>query len=127
MEAASPADLAALLAAGHPAVLDWIVGAARHLRRALVMLENLFDPDAIVVGGLLPDTVLDALLAATQPLLPAVGLAHPRTLPRLIRGTAGSTSPALGGAALPTFAGLVPSVALLHKETARTGAPVLQP
>jgi DNA-binding transcriptional ArsR family regulator len=31
------------------------------------------------------------------------------------------------GAARPTFAGLVPSVALLHKDTARPAAPVLQP
>jgi predicted NBD/HSP70 family sugar kinase len=127
VEAASPADLAGRRAARHPAVLDWIATAAPRLRRALVILENLFDPDALVVGGLLPDPVLDALLAATEPLLPAVGPAHARTVPRLIRGTAGSTSPALGGAALPTFAGLVPSVALLHQETARPAAPVLQP
>ncbi|MBS7705216.1 ROK family transcriptional regulator [Chelatococcus asaccharovorans] len=111
-EAGSP-DAAAeegarLFAARPDIVADWRQSAARYLRMAIATVENLFDPETIVVGGPLPPPELKALIAALEPLLPTVSLRKDRAQPRVMMGSAGRASPALGGATLPLFRGLTP-------------------
>jgi predicted NBD/HSP70 family sugar kinase len=119
LPAAGPADLADALAAGSPAMLAWLDEAAARLRQALATLENLLDPEAVVVGGQLPEAVADALLRRMEPLPPTVARRTGRATPRLLRAAAGASTPALGAAALPIFAGTAPSIALLRKDAAR--------
>ena len=48
----SPQALGRAYRAGERAVHRWLDDAARHLRIALTMIENLYDPATIVIGGL---------------------------------------------------------------------------
>lgn len=97
---ASPDAVATLHKAGHPAILAWIADAARLLAPVLAMLENLFDPETIVLGGGLPDGVIDALIDSLSPLPMSVSNRLVRTAPRIQRGATGRLTAALGAAAL---------------------------
>src|SRR5690606_25114823 len=80
---------------------NWIAMAADYLAPTVAMLENIFDPETIIFGGGLPDAVLDAVIAALEPLPVSVATRRDRTLPRVIRGQTGQLTAALGAAALP--------------------------
>ena len=118
-------DLAALAADGHPAMSAWIDSAAGHLRLALNAVENLLDPEAILIGGELPETISQALIDRLEPLMPSVSARRERSRPRLIKATAGIEATALGAAALPIFDTMSPSFSLLFK--AGNGAPDTRP
>lgn len=108
---AGPADaagLARLHIEGHPAVLAWIAQAGQLLSPVLAMLESLFDPETIVLGGALPDSVIDALILAAEPLPLSVARRGDRTVPRIQRGTTGQFTAALGAAALPLLDATAP-------------------
>lgn len=89
-----------LLAEGDAGLLDWLAQAARLLSPVIGTLENLFDPQTIVLGGALPDAILEALIARLE--LPAGSVARRagRSRPRVLRGALGRMTGALGGAAL---------------------------
>lgn len=94
---------------GHAAIVArWIGEAANHLRIAIANIENLLDPETIVIGGQVPEPVLEALIQAITPLPASVSQREGRQQPRLLTGRAGRNSPALGGATLPLFSGLTP-------------------
>ncbi len=38
-----------------PKLVAWLDEAAEHLRNALVTIENLFDPQVVILGGPVPD------------------------------------------------------------------------
>lgn len=80
---------------------DWIAMAADYLAPTVVMLENIFDPEAVIFGGGLPDSVLDAVIAQLDPLPVSVATRQQRTVPRVLRGQTGLLTAALGAAALP--------------------------
>ena len=105
--AAGSGDPAALMAAGHPAMLAWIDDAAAHLAPVVTMLENILDPVTVILGGELPDPVIDALIALMT-LGTSVANRRNRSLPRVIRGRTGQRIAALGAAALPFFDSIIP-------------------
>ncbi|MGP1397820.1 MAG: ROK family transcriptional regulator [Inquilinaceae bacterium] len=108
-------DLTAALAAGSPPLLAWLDEAADRLRVALATIENMLDPEAILIGGYLPDPLADALVARAAPLRPSVSDRRERRHPRLIRASAGADATALGAALLPIFDRMNPSFRLLFK------------
>jgi predicted NBD/HSP70 family sugar kinase len=110
-----PAVLMRALAAGDARMRAWLDEATTHLARAIVALENMLDPQTIVLGGTGPESVLDALAARLASLPRGLGDRPARVRPRLARGTAGRDTPALGAAALPVFEGMAPSFAVLAK------------
>lgn len=89
-----------LLEAGDPRLLAWLNMAAAALGRAIGMLENLLDPESVVLAGALPDAVLNDLIARLD--LPPGSVARrcTRSAPRVQRGTSGLLTAALAGAAL---------------------------
>lgn len=93
-------DLDRLHKQRNPHLLEWIQRAAPPLSQAIGIVENLFDPEAVILGGAMPDALLDDLIAALE--LPDVSVARreDRTLPRVLRGASGRMTAALGGAAL---------------------------
>lgn len=107
-EALDGGDVDAVIRDGDPRLDAWIQVAADKLVTVVGMLENLFDPEAIVFGGRLPDQVLDRLIAAIGPLPNSVSRRTGRSTPRLLRGTTGGLTPALGAAALPIFETVTP-------------------
>ncbi|WP_421693210.1 ROK family transcriptional regulator [Aestuariivirga sp.] len=82
----------------------WIEEAAPLLRNAVVTIENLFDPDTIVIGGIAEDEMLQELIAAAEPLPTSVADRKGRTEPRLMRSKSGLDA-VLRGAASLAFAG----------------------
>lgn len=106
-----PHLLASAFDAGDPRLGEWLDEAARHLRQAVAMVENLLDPETIVIGGIMPEPVMDALIARMLPLPSSVR--SDAQNPRLVKAQVGLETPALGAAALPLFNGLTPSFKLL--------------
>ncbi|MFO0993897.1 MAG: ROK family transcriptional regulator [Hyphomicrobiales bacterium] len=78
----------------------WFAEAAPLLRLAITMIENLFDPETIILGGLAHESVLKDLIAAAAPLHPSVGERRDRTAPRLMLSAQGEDSVLRGAAAL---------------------------
>jgi predicted NBD/HSP70 family sugar kinase len=114
--AAAGADPASLTDPSAPATAAWIARAAPELRRAICILENLFDPQSIVLGGNLPPPVLSALIAALHPLDPSIADTHDRRFPRVTAAALGPDGQAQGAAALPVFETLSPQPASLRKS-----------
>lgn len=107
-----PHLILAALQDGNPRLSEWLDLAAAYLRQAVATVENLLDPEAIVIGGIMPMGLLDELIARMQPL--ASSVRNGSAGPRLIKAQVGLETPALGAAALPLFNGLTPSFKLLN-------------
>ncbi|MCO5731217.1 ROK family transcriptional regulator [Rhizobium sp. SSA_523] len=97
------ADLDRLHADKHPVIMEWIEEAACHLGPMVAMLENILDPQTLIIGGTMPDRIIDALIAHMAPLPTSVASRRQRDLPRVIRGQTGQLTAALGAAAIPLF------------------------
>lgn len=89
-----------LLEAGDGRLLAWLNMAAAALSRAIGMLENLLDPESVVLAGALPDAVLNALISRLDLPPGSVARRATRSAPRVQRGTSGLLTAALAGAAL---------------------------
>ena len=100
--AVSAGDLGRLHAAGDATLLGWIDEAAAHLAPMIGILENILDPETVILGGDLPDAIIDAIIARLV-LETSVANRHDRSAPRVIRGRTGQMTAALGAAALPFF------------------------
>ncbi|WBU56249.1 ROK family transcriptional regulator [Paracoccus sediminicola] len=96
----APLDVVASAAAlrddaGPEAIAEWIARAAPPLVQVLTMLEDIFDPERIIVTGDLPDDAAEWLCDAL--------LDGGVSVPGPIAGTAGPLTAATGAAALPLF------------------------
>jgi predicted NBD/HSP70 family sugar kinase len=78
----------------------WIAEVAPLLRAALVTIENLFDPETIVIGGPAEGSVLGRLLEAAEPLAHSVSERRERRKPRITRSVDGRNAVLRGAAAL---------------------------
>ena len=104
----TPAEAAALFADENPRLLGWLEEAAQRLVPALIAVENLLSPEAILFGGLLPLPLIAWLLRRLEELLPS---AQTQVLPRhpiLLAASAEGDAAALGAATLPLFAAFTP-------------------
>lgn len=101
----------------HPTVSEWIEEAATYLGPMMAMLENILDPQTLILGGALPDTIIDDIIARMDRLPTSVASRRQRELPRVMRGSTGQLTAALGAAALPLFDIVTPKL-----ETASGGA-----
>lgn len=99
--AATVDDIQKLHDEANPTLAEWIEMAADYLAPTVAMLENIFDPETVIFGGGLPDSVLEAVISALDPLPVSVATRGKRSLPRAIRGQTGQLTAALGAAALP--------------------------
>ncbi|MBU1306201.1 MAG: ROK family protein [Alphaproteobacteria bacterium] len=96
----------------NPVLLAWIAEAADYLAPTIAAIENLLDTETIIFGGALPDSIIDALIAAVEPLPVSVATRRVRTAPRVIRGQTGQLTAALGAAALPMLETITPRLHL---------------
>lgn len=120
-----PDEIARLHEQGHPALLGWIAEAAGLLAPIVAMLENLFDPETVILGGGMPDGVIDALISAMSPLPVSVANRRGRTIARVQRGATGRLTAALGAAALPlldTMTAKLDRVAVVQDSMTAEGA-----
>lgn len=101
----------------HPVVAQWIREAADHLGPVLAMLENILDPETLILGGTLPDRIIDDVIAGMHRLPTSVASRRQRDLPRIMRGQTGQLTAALGAAALPLFDMVTPKLEISLQET----------
>jgi predicted NBD/HSP70 family sugar kinase len=85
--------------AGHPELARWLDEAAPALAGAITLIENLLDPETVILGGALPDSVIDTLVGRI--VLSDASVAHrpDRRIPRIQRGASGRMTATLGAAA----------------------------
>ncbi|AGI69638.1 ROK family protein [Octadecabacter antarcticus 307] len=83
-----------------PDLFAWLDTASDALGHAMVIVENLFDPQTVVLGGAMPDAILDHLVAHAP--LPSLSVSNrPQApFPRLMRGASGRMTATFGAAAL---------------------------
>lgn len=107
-------DMEALGAAPEAALGPWVAAAAPALSHAVHVVETLFDPEAVIMGGAMPGALLDRLVAAVA--LPDASVSHrpDRAAPRLVRGRAGRLVATEGAAALALERLFLPSPGALH-------------
>ena len=96
-------DLERLHATEHPLVEEWIDEAATYLGPMVAMLENILDPQTVILGGALPDAIIDDIITRMGKLPTSVASRRQRDLPRVLRGKTGQLTAALGAASLPLF------------------------
>lgn len=91
--------------AGHE---EWLSETAPLLARTVTMIENLFDPQTIVIGGLADGTFVADLIARTLPLPNSISQRQAREMPRLVRSEIGPDAALRGAAALAVAGALSP-------------------
>jgi predicted NBD/HSP70 family sugar kinase len=104
-------DLARLHATGDPALAGWLDRAAEPLAAAIAIVENLFDPEAVILGGAMPEALLDTLIARLALTDRSVAHRAGRALPRVLRGTSGRMTATYGAAALVIAHAVTPMIA----------------
>lgn len=95
----------------------WAEAVAPMLRNAIVTIENLFDPETIILGGVADQEVIEALSTAAQPLPNSVSNRRDRKAPRLIVSEAGQQAVLRGAAALAVTGVLSPRFGQLLEPT----------
>lgn len=98
-----------LFACDDPALLGWIPSACEALSHAVLLIENLFDPGTIVLGGAMPEALLDEMIAKTSLSPRSVSNRPDNPLPRLMRGRSGRLTATLGAASLILDRSFTPS------------------
>ena len=106
--------LAALFENEDKDLKSWLVPATEALAYAVTIVENVFDPQTIILGGAMPDSILDHFVANTPLPSQSVSNRPNSALPRLQRGASGRMTATLGAAALVLHRTLSPHTAHAH-------------
>lgn len=94
----------------------WLNDAAEAFRRAVHMIEQMVDPDRIIVGGYMPRPVLTAILHAAEPLYPSIRQRGGSGDPRVILGETGRSAGVVSAAALPLYSNMNPSLDIMLRK-----------
>jgi predicted NBD/HSP70 family sugar kinase len=86
------------------ALMRWLELNAKRLRVLVSIVENLFDPQTVIVGGTISPMILGSLVDRTYPLMPSVSARRAREIPRVLTSTLGPSASAVGAAILPVIA-----------------------
>ena len=109
----SAEGLARAYDARDPALLDWLAAASEPLSTAVAIIENMLDPEAVILGGAMPDAILDHLIGAVRLSDRSVAHRPTRNVPRLLRGASGRMTATLGAAALVINRAFTPRIAAI--------------
>lgn len=104
--------LETLFVTGALALQTWSEQAAQALGQALGMIENLFDPETVILGGAMPPRFLDHLIAQVPQSQRSVSHRPGRAQPRMMRGASGRMTATLGAAALVLNQTFTPAIAV---------------
>lgn len=110
-------DLERLHAQGNPTLMAWIEDAATYFGPMVAMLENILDPQTVILGGALPDAIIDEIVVRMGTLPTSVASRRQRELPRVMRGKTGQLTAALGAAAIPLFDIVTPKLEISPGNT----------
>ncbi|OJF96426.1 ROK family transcriptional regulator [Pararhizobium antarcticum] len=87
---------------------EWVSEVAPFFRNAIRTIENLFDPETIVLGGLAPQPLLHQLATLVEGLDNSISARAHRALPRVVMASDCQHSALRGAAALALFGVLSP-------------------
>ena len=87
---------------------EWARAVAPMFRAAVTTVENLFDPQTVIIGGLAPVSLLSALSDTAQNLPNSVSARSDRLSPRVILADGGAHTVLRGAAALAVSGALSP-------------------
>jgi predicted NBD/HSP70 family sugar kinase len=96
----------------------WLAEAAPILRSTVVTVENLFDPQTIIVGGLAPQRLLKLLFEAARPLPNSIAARRDRAAERVTL-SAGEDAVLRGAAALAVSGVLSPRFGMMFAQEPR--------
>jgi predicted NBD/HSP70 family sugar kinase len=113
---AALADLSAQMANPVGKTKQWLEDAAEVLRRAVHTIEQLADPDCVIVGGYMPSPILNAVIAKAQPLYPSIRQRGRGSGTRVLLGLTGRDVGVLSAAALPLYSQLDPALEIILKK-----------
>lgn len=114
-------ELIARLFADHDErLLAWCREAAVHLRNAVCVVENMLDPETIVIGGSAPRVLVEQIVGQAAPLHRSVRGGVAAVTPRILLSQRNEDSSLLGAAVLPIYEMLSPRFEVLLQE--RRGA-----
>lgn len=99
---------------------DWVREITPIFRNAIRTIENLFDPETVVLGGLAPQSLIDELATLADGLSNSVSARANRTHPRLVVASDCQHSALRGAAALAVFGVLSPRFGQMF-ETSEKG------
>jgi len=108
--------LVEMLTAREPALVEWCLQAAVHLRNAVCVIENLLDPETIVIGGSAPKALVEHIVGLAQPLSGSVRAGVASTLDRILLSEHDEDSSILGAAVLPVYEMLSPRFEMLLQK-----------
>ncbi|MEG3133775.1 ROK family transcriptional regulator [Rouxiella sp. T17] len=92
----------------------WLDSAIEPAFQAINIMECVFDPQSVIIGGMMPQPLVERLIARLTPLYSSVRSRYPTTA-RLRIGMTGTDTAALGAAALPIFDEFNPQYEVLLK------------
>jgi predicted NBD/HSP70 family sugar kinase len=102
-------DLVELFEKRNETLMAWLETAASHLSGIMGNLQLLFDPEAFVVGGHLPRSLLAFLCQRCSSSLDSWDQPIGLDAPRVLQGSLEDEAAALGAAALPTHDLIAPN------------------
>jgi len=108
--------LVEMLSAREPALIAWCREAAVHLRNAVCMIENLLDPETIVIGGSAPRALVEHIVALAEPLHGSVRAGLASSQDRILLSQHDEDSSILGAAVLPVYEMLSPRFEMLLQK-----------
>lgn len=93
---------------GGTSIRAWAESVAPVFRAAIITIENLFDPETIILGGLASETLIGELAGAVSELPASVSARRDRVTPRLLVSNGGQNTVLRGAAALAVSGVLSP-------------------
>lgn len=104
-------ELAEAYASKTPSLAAWLDTAVEPLSAAVAFIENIIDPETVILGGAMPNGILDRLIETTRLAERSVSARGDRSSPRLMRGSSGRMTATLGAAALVINQTFTPRIA----------------
>lgn len=78
----------------------WLAEVAPIFRAAIVTIENLYEPETIVLGGHAPEPLVTRILELAEDLPPSLGARSDRVVPRIVPSRSGTDATIRGAASL---------------------------
>lgn len=101
-----------------PQIREWVASAATQLAWAIDTIQCLLDPEAVVIGGQMPESLMAQLFAAILQAQENARAGRDETYTRPVRGSVAPFSVAAGAAADPIARAFDPSLSAMMKPPA---------
>ncbi|TIL56706.1 MAG: ROK family transcriptional regulator [Mesorhizobium sp.] len=105
---------------------DWVDEVGPIFRNAITIIENLFDPETIILGGLASTDLLERLAGSVARLANSISARNDRTAPRVTVARGGQHAVLRGAAALAVAGVLSPRFGQIFTAERQRGRDILQ-